>query len=333
MSEKTVSAIGLDVGTSRIVTAKRNGDGFQYATQLNAFVDLPPSKLTEATLRREGVPHSVHESRIVVYGSESARFADLLGVEMRRSMSRGVLNAVEPESLTQIRRIVELVTGRSQAKNQKLCFTVPAAVRGAEENLTYHEASLRQMLTDLGYEVRSINEGLAVVYAELESSNYTGIGVSFGGGLCNVCLAYLSVPVVTFAVAKAGDYIDASAAAAAGEQITRVRLRKEDTFYFNGTYSDKALQALTVYYDDMVNSVVSAMREQFAACAGSTRFKRAVPIVLSGGTAMPKGFRERFEAALQRSPLPLEVSEIRLAASPLETTAKGALIAAVTDTE
>ncbi len=42
----------------------------------------------------------------------------------------------------------------------------------------------------------------------MEGSNYTGIGISCGGGLCNVCLAYLSVPVVSFSVPKAGDFID-----------------------------------------------------------------------------------------------------------------------------
>ena len=64
------------------------------------------------------------------------------------------------------------------------------------------------MLDELGYEATSINEGLAVVYGELEDSNYTGIGISCGGGLCNVCLAYLSVPVLSFSIPKAGDYID-----------------------------------------------------------------------------------------------------------------------------
>ena len=47
--------------------------------------------------------------------------------------------------------------------HQKLCFTVPAAPLGAEENLTYHEATLRQTFSDLGYDVKSINEGLAVL--------------------------------------------------------------------------------------------------------------------------------------------------------------------------
>ncbi len=56
---------------------------------------------------------------------------------------------------------------------RKIRFTVPAAPLGAEDTLTYHEATPRQMLGDMGFEPTSINEGLAVVYGELESSNYT----------------------------------------------------------------------------------------------------------------------------------------------------------------
>ena len=71
------------------------------------------------------------------------------------------------------------------------------------------------MFGKLGYDARSISEGLAVVYGEMESSNYTGIGISCGGGLCNVCLAYLSVPVFSFSIPKGGDFIDSAVARAA----------------------------------------------------------------------------------------------------------------------
>ena len=201
--EAAPQPIGLDVGTSRVVTARPASEGYAFNEQLNAFVDLPWSNLTAGTLRKEGIPHAADGSRIIVLGSESARFADLLGIETRRSMLRGVLNPGEPEGLTQIRRLLEHVIGAPEGKGQKLCFSVPAPTPGSEENITYHEASLRQILSEIGYDPRGISEGLAVVYAELESSNYSGIGISFGGGLCNVCLAYLSVPVATFSVAKA----------------------------------------------------------------------------------------------------------------------------------
>src|SRR5581483_12118364 len=105
--------------------------------------------------------------------------------------------------------------------------------------LTYHEAKLRQILSDKGLEVKSINEGLAVIYSELESSNYTGIGISCGGGLCNVCVAYLSVPVLSFSIPRGGDYIDTNAAAMTGERANRVRIAKEDSFHFNGFFADK----------------------------------------------------------------------------------------------
>src|SRR5580704_4435479 len=177
------SALGLDVGTSRICLAKRAGENFQFDTQLNAFVTIPASKITESVLAKERVPHTVRGSEIVVHGNESDRFADLLNVETRRTMDKGLLNPAEPDSLDMMRKITESLLGPAK-EGQKLCFTVPAAPIGSEETLTYHEATLHQLFADMGYEVKSINEGLAVVYSELESSNFTGIGISCGGGLC-----------------------------------------------------------------------------------------------------------------------------------------------------
>jgi hypothetical protein len=48
---------------------------------------------------------------------------------------------------------------------------------------------------------------------------------------------------------------------------------------------------------------------------------------------MPRGFRDRFEKALMEVEFPVRLSEIRMAAAPLTTTAKGALIAAMADME
>jgi hypothetical protein len=53
--------------------------------------------------------------------------------------------------------------------------------------------------------------------------------------------------------------------------------------------------------------------------------------VLSGGGAMPQGFRDRFEKALSSTTLPVAVSEIRLASAPLDTTARGALVSALSE--
>jgi hypothetical protein len=324
------SALGLDVGTSRICLAQRVGEEYRFETQLNAFVTVPFSNMTENVLTKENIPHSVAGPEIVVHGNESDRFADLLNVDTRRTMTRGVLNPAEPDSLNMLRKIVESLLD-STKEPRKLCFTVPAAPLGAEENLTYHEVTLRQVLTEMGYQVKSINEGLAVIYSELESTNYTGIGISCGGGLCNVCVAYLSVPVMSFSIPKAGDYIDTNAASVTGELANRVRIAKEDSFHFNGFHSDKLLQVLGVYYDEMIQSLVQGIKQAFSNSRNLPKQKRPLPVVLSGGTALPEGFRDRFEKIFKEANLPIPTSEIRMAADPLHTSAKGDLVAALAD--
>jgi hypothetical protein len=324
------SAIGLDVGTSRIVAARQAGQEIKYGTQLNAFVAIPYSKMTESVLHKEGVPHTIEANEIIVHGNESERFADLLNKDIRRPMLRGLLNPEEPDSVRLIHEITTALLGKAE-KGQKLCFTVPAAPVGAEENLTYHEATIRQVVGELGYSVKSISEGLAVVYGEMESTNYTGIGISCGGGLCNVCLAYLSVPVVTFSVPKAGDFIDSSAASVTGERANRMRIVKEQSFNINGHFADKLQQILGVYYDDMIQALVAGLRNAFQSARNLPKMSKPIPLVLSGGTAMPKGFRDRFEKILREREFPIELSEIRMAADPLTTTAKGALVAALCD--
>ncbi len=329
MSKNT--AIGLDVGTSRLVVA-RQGDGqYQFESQLNAFVHIPFSKMTENVLKKENVPHAVEGDSLVVYGNESERFAALLDREIRRPMTRGVLNAGEPDSIPLIREIALSLTGKASQKGQKLYFTVPAAPLGSNESVVYHEAALQQVLGELGYEPHAINEGLAIVYAETEASNYSGIGISCGGGLCNVCLSYLSVPVLSFSIPKAGDFIDSNAASVTGERENRIRILKEQTFYLNGATSDKIQQVLGVYYDEMIRALVNGLKEAFKNARTTPKFSRPIPLVLSGGTAMPKGFRDRFEKLMSESEFPIQLSEIRMAQDPLTTTARGALVAALCD--
>ena len=83
--------------------------------------------------------------------------------------------------------------------------------------------------------------------------------------------------------------------------------------------------------DDMIQSLVGGLRNAFQGTRNLPKLSRPIPLVLSGGTAMPKGFRDRFEKILRVSDFPIELSEIRIAAEPLTATAKGALVAALCD--
>jgi hypothetical protein len=320
--------LGLDVGTSRIVVA-RGMDQPQYESELNAFITMPYSRLAESLLEREGVFHEVSGGELVVSGNDAQRFAEVFHVETRRPMLRGVLNPQEPHSLAVMRSIITRLVGKAGVAGRKIFFSIPAPGLEGSSAIAYHEASIQEILKQLGFNAQPIQEGLAVVFGEMSGSNYTGIGISCGSGLCNVCLAALSVPVISFAVPKAGDYIDAQAASVTGELATRLRVQKELNFVVNGLSGDRVQNALSVFYDDVIQTLANALRSTISSTQRLPKLDQSVPIVLSGGTAIPKGFLNRFTTALGTGDFPIKISEVRMADDPLNSTARGALMAAL----
>jgi hypothetical protein len=317
------------VGTSRIVVARSAEKKPRFESQLNAFITLPKSKLTESLLEREGVFHQVTGDEIVVAGNDAQKFAEVFHVDVRRPMQRGVLNPLEPHSLSVMTGIITRMLGKAVSPSRKVRFSIPAPAAPSETAIAYHQASIRQILTDLGYDAQPIEEGLAVVFGEMGFSNYTGIGISCGSGLCNVCFAVLSVPVIQFAVPKAGDFIDTHAASVTGELATRVRVQKEQAFRLNGMSGDLTQNALTVYYEDVIHTLVNTMRTTIASTQKLPKLDHAVPVVISGGTAAPKGFLERFTSVLKSQEFPIRLSDVKTPEDPLHSTARGALMAAM----
>jgi actin-related protein len=56
------------------------------------------------------------------------------------------------------------------------------------------------------------------------------------------------------------------------------------------------------------------------------KLREEVPIIISGGTSLPKGFIDLFKEELNAIKLPFKVSEVRQAKSPLSSVATGCLI-------
>jgi hypothetical protein len=207
-TEPTNQPIGLDIGSSRIVAARTVDKRYHYDSQLNSFLTVPYSRLTASLLERDKVFHEVQGAEILLTSDDAHRFAEVFHVEMRRPMLNGVLNPREPHSLAVIRRIITRLIGKAASAGQSVFFSVPAPSVAGDDGIAYHRASISQILTELGYQPTAFEEGLAVVFGEMAASNFSGIGISCGSGMCNVCLAVLSLPVISFSVAKAGDFID-----------------------------------------------------------------------------------------------------------------------------
>jgi hypothetical protein len=330
-SPKT-GAIGLDIGTSRIVVA--DSSNLQDArTELNAFVAVPCSEMAENVLRQRNMIYERNCKNLYVYGNDSDFFASFLDTDARRPMQYGLLNPREEMSQHIMQLIIKRLVPASR-KNDTLCFSVPGKGEGVNGNLVYHEAVLKNFLKSLGYNAKAVNEGQAVVFSELQEENFTGIGISFGGGMCNVSVSLMSMPMISFSIPKGGDYIDRSVAEVLGESnTTKVRIHKEESLDLSREPKDDLSRAIHIFYEDVLQTLIDRLRVEFSRSGKLPKVDRALPIVLAGGTAKPAGFLQKFESVLKSGEeFPIQVSDVRMAKDPLATTAHGCYIAAMSET-
>lgn len=325
----TKKALGVDVGTSRIVSARIGNDHKEITqSELNAFFMLPYSTISQDLLAKNKMNYLKMKEYLAVYGVHGQVFANMFNGELLRPMRDGLLKSDEPNAVHMIKEILSLVVGKPSELGTKLCFSIPAAKVGSESDLIFHEAILKKYFVGAGYNATSINEGFAVVLSELAHENYTGIGISMGAGMCNICFSFMSVPVLVYGLPQGGDHIDQSVSRVVNEAATRVRAIKEESLDLSKTPKNNLEQALHIYYDDLISNLVNSLSNTFSKTENMPKLNRPIPLVLSGGTCIPGGFKVKFDKMLRQVELPLEISETRIAADPLRATARGALVCA-----
>jgi len=321
--------LGVDIGSYRIGVSCSAPDGITHHSRLNFFFSIPYSKLTREVLDKKGIDYFVDDDSLVVIGDAADRFSMVMNAQVRRPMRAGLLNPSETKGQRVLQKIVEGLVSPAERPGDLVCINVPSVPEGMEPQLAYHEAILKSIFLPMGFRVKTLNEALAVIFSELEETGFSGISITLGGGLCNGCLAYLSLPIFTFNTSKAGDFIDESAAAVTGMLPSEVRVVKENELDLSRPSRNHVEKALHIYYEQAVASILEELKNSMNRCSRLPRIHQPLPLVLAGGSTLPKGFLEKFLRLFAEYTFPIPLSGVRLAADPLAATANGALKSAL----
>lgn len=322
---------GLDIGTVNLVAAEYGKDGgVSMRKQRNVFLDVPPDPYTRAMLTRLKVPYVVNDKRLYVLGESAFELANVLNRHTRRPMSDGLISPREVDALPVMRLLIQKLLGATRGEGEVCYYSVPADPVDAEANVVYHKEIFDSVLKKLGYVPRSMVEGHAVVFSELSADDFTGIGMSFGGGMVNVCVAYKSMPCVTLAVARGGDWIDQNVARVMGTTPARATFLKEKGVNIAAPKT-RTDEAFSIYYRELISYTLGRIAEEFGRAQGLPSFPEPVSVVCAGGTALVGGFIDVVAQELTRHELPLPIKEARLASDPFYSVARGTLMAAMTE--
>lgn len=325
-------AQGLDVGTMNILSARQDGDETVFVQQRNSFVEIDHSDMAEQMLSRSDVLHIRKDNLVYIVGDDALNFANIFNEETRRPMQAGILSSDEKSAIPMIKLITEQVVVEPRRPNELLFFSVPADPVDDQMSTLYHQKTVESLLGDMGYNPEPINEGMAVIYSELADQEFTGLGVSFGAGMTNICLSYYAVPVMKFSIARGGDWIDERAAQATGTPVDKVTSTKEDGFELDFETDVGGVEgALSIYYDNLldyvIENIISEVDEE------DVEEGLDVPVVVTGGTSSPDGFEALFSERLNDADLPFSISGVSRAENPMYSVAQGALVAARSEEE
>ena len=327
---------GLDVGTSFIVQATEcDNDTVEYKDFRDAFYVIKPSTPIATKMIEKGLTGKVFvkdaDGSFIILGKDAIEKAVERNDSAKRPMYRGVVSSKEKDARRVLSYILKEVVGKALKKGEKLVFCIPAQPVDQEDDdfdVGYHEDVVKKVMQECGYDARSINEAEALCYSELSNDDYTGIALSWGAGMVNVCVMLNGEPVVTFSTTKSGDWVDRMSAVATGETDSVVQAEKEHGDFTIGQPNDnQVLAAVATYYDRLIDYTTKQLAAAMEGHKSLPKFKDALPVVVAGGTTKAKGFVKHFEKKLTENGFPLPVKDVRHAKDPLHAVARGCLIA------
>lgn len=322
---------GLDVGTANLVASRMDEEGgIEFFPARNAFLDVPEDPYTLKMLKGQGVPYIKRENKLFIIGEDAFELANIFNREMRRPMKNGLISPTDVDAMPMEVELFKKILGPPRTDGEMVYYSVPADPVDSTMNIVYHTNIVNGLLDRLGYRGTPFNEGQAVVFSELGDDDFTGIGISCGGGMVNVCVAFRSMPVVSFSTSKGGDWIDQQAAQVMGCAASKITAVKERGVDINAPKTPEE-EAIVIYYRHLIKYSLDNIINKFEGTKDIPNFPKPVPIAVSGGTSKVGGFVEVFKDEFSKiaGRFPIKISDIRRAEDQLNATSKGCLLAAL----
>lgn len=349
-------AKGCDIGTMFIVKSEVDeiAGGTSYTVERNVFLEAASTDDTEETLKENSWHYAKHENKFYILGEDAIKLKNLLTIgtnsansgivvtkigDLRRPMKNGILNTSEEKlSIAIIQKLIGNLVGEPNKPNEHLCFCSPGDPVDSNLSVVFHRTMLTAFLKSKGYTVECIPESMAIIFSERPVAEdaaeeggqapFSGIAFSFGAGMCNVCFAWKKMPLISFSVAKSGDWIDQEAAKVVGCEVPIITRYKEKNFDLSKVdVSDLRQAALDIFYQTMIEHALTNFSAKFREL--KSQYESPLEIVVAGGTASVPGFIDKFKLVLEKQELPFKVKSVRLAESPLYAVANGCLVKAI----
>lgn len=330
--------VGIDIGTMNIVSARQSEGQVKTKRVRDAFLDLEVDAKKSLKMGRVTF-YQNKKGQLIVLGDSALNMANLFKREVRRPLAKGLVSAGELDAIEVLSNLVFSTLEEPLVKNEHCYYSVPAEPLDLpEQDVVYHTEVFRKILEEHGYTAHPTNEAMAIIYSQCADTNFSGLSVSFGSGMCNVALSFSTLCGLEFSLARGGDWIDTHAAKAIGSTASRICAIKEKGGFSlsNPPKGEREVEAIALYIRSLIRYCLENIADKVRKERSGADLAEAIPFVVSGGTTLATGFmdvfNEEFEA-IKKKGFPIQISEIRRAKDPMTAVAEGLLVLAMQEHE
>jgi len=325
-------SIGLDIGTMNLVCARSDNENIKMTRNVFLKVDKENISINEMS----NINYIENGEDIFIIGDDAFQFANIFGTSVARPMEKGLISPKELSAIDVLTLMLKELIGDISNKDVYVTYSIPASAIDENRSVTYHTKIFARILGSIGLNYSSLNEAMAIIYSECAKENYSGIAISFGAGMANISISFRGVEALTFSTARSGDWIDQQVASDLNMVPNRVTNIKEKyidlsgNFNINNKKTKRVVEALFYYYQSMIDYTIKQIIKEFDEKV-DMEIDDEIPIIISGGTSLPKGFVTLFKNVMDSKEIPFQISEIRRAKNPLTSVANGLLIKTMSD--
>lgn len=340
--------VGFDFGTSFLVASEQDPEGITSKSLRDCYLPLVKADISKSLLSNfKDVLYLETEDRFILLAEKAWQISGSTGNQGNRNsfgvnkgalqtpLVRGFINPDDQDAYDILLKMVESMIGKPVVPKELLYYSVPAApIDDSDMDEVYHRELLRSIFSELGYNAKHMNEAQAITFSECQEEGFSGLCISWGHGMTNFALTLDTIAALTFSVAQGGSYVDQMASKSTKKNPVLLQSIKESPQFNLMAPKGREQMALKIYYMDLISHALEALKYQFEEVANDLFIPQAVPLVVSGGTSMPKGFLEIFKQKLDEiEDFPIPISEVRAAKEPLRAVSRGLLIKARSESE
>lgn len=332
-------SVALDLGTHAARSLRVGQNEMLRRQSRTVSLLLEDGAAARSRLKQFDVPFIPCDDRLAVPGDAAAELARIFSLACQDLLCDGQVPYSDPVTRQMIAVLIESLLPAAPQQGMICCYTQPGHGRSdnvEDPHLDRRREFVSRIIRLRGYEPLPINPAMALILAEMEPEQFTGVGVCLGASGCEMVLAHRGKPVASLRIPRGGRSIDELLAAHSrricidsfGQSVLdleQARRRREELSW--EALSDDEQRLVERALNDLVHEVVLGL--QRLLMAQFKRFSEPLTIVLGGGLAQSQGLQTRFQKQIARTLPALRDSPIRLASDAASAVVRGCLVQAL----